>query len=118
MAGGSAFPRATSRGGYVRDVHIRNVDSPAWVQYPFDVTYQYSGGTGGDLFAEVDGLFARGWRVDPCGIPYRIRAAVAAPAGQVELTNLAFARADNPPLVQNTRDLVLRRVTIAGEPAT
>ncbi|WP_320774345.1 glycoside hydrolase family 28 protein [Streptomyces sp. CRN 30] len=106
-----------TRGGYVRDVRVTDVDAPGWTYVPFEVTFQYAGGTGGTLPAEVSGLTAARWSVrGPCEYPVRVRGPAEAPVSGVRLDRLTFDRAARDPLFQSATDLSLHRVTVNGEP--
>ncbi|MDT0541815.1 MULTISPECIES: glycoside hydrolase family 28 protein [Streptomyces] len=107
----------STRGGYIRDVHIADVACPAWTYVPFEVTFQYMGGTGGERYPEVSRLTARNWSVGgPCEIPFRIRAVPAAPVETVRLENLSFARAAKDPVMENATGVTVRDVLIGGSP--
>ncbi|NKQ56902.1 glycoside hydrolase family 28 protein [Amycolatopsis sp. K13G38] len=107
----------STRGGYMRNISVSDVDCSAWTYVPVEVTFQYSGGTGGTNYADVSGIVARDWSVrGPCECPIRIRAVEAAPVHGVDLRDLAFAQAANPPLIQNTTDVTIRDVTVNGAP--
>lgn len=105
-----------SRGGYVRDVRVTDVDAPAWMYVPFEVTFQYAGGTGGNRPAEVSGLSAERWSVGRCEYPVRVRARPEAPVSDVRLDRLAFQEAAQDMLLQSVTDLSVRRVTVNGRP--
>jgi hypothetical protein len=107
-----------TRGGYVRDVTVTDVDAPAWTYVPFEVTFQYAGGTGGEHLAEVSGLTATRWRVGgPCEFPVRVRARPEAPVRDVRLSDLTFGDAAQDMLLQSVTGLSLRDVVVNGEPA-
>ncbi|MGW0817430.1 glycoside hydrolase family 28 protein [Streptomyces viridiviolaceus] len=104
-----------TRGGYVRDVRVTDVDAPAWTYVPFEVTFQYAGGTGGDQPAEVSGLTAERWSVGGrCEYPVRVRALPEAPVGDVRLDRLAFHDAAQDMLLRSVTDLSVHRVTVNG----
>jgi polygalacturonase len=108
-----------TRGGYVRDVAVTDVEAPAWTYVPFEVTFQYAGGTGGEHLADVSGLSAARWSVGgPCEYPVRIRARAEAPVRDVRLSGLTFDDAAQDMLLQSVTDLAVRDVVINGEPAT
>ncbi|MGW7567873.1 glycoside hydrolase family 28 protein [Streptomyces tendae] len=104
-----------TRGGYVRDVRVTDVDAPAWTYVPFEVTFQYAGGTGGEQPAEVSGLSAERWSVGGrCEYPVRIRALPDAPVSGVRLDRLTFQEAAQDMLLQSVGDLSVHRVTVNG----
>ncbi|WP_326794190.1 glycoside hydrolase family 28 protein [Streptomyces sp. NBC_01808] len=106
-----------TRGGYVRDVRVTDVEAPGWTYVPFEVTFQYAGGTGGEHFAEVSRLSAARWRVGgPCEYPVRIRARPEEPVRDVRLSGLDFADAAQPALLQSVNGLSVHDVTVNGEP--
>ncbi len=106
-----------TRGGYVRDVRVTDVDAPAWTYVPFEVTFQYAGGTGGEHFAEVSGLSAERWSLGgPCEYPVRVRARPEAPVHDVRLADLTFAQAAQDILLESVTDVSLRDVVVNGEP--
>jgi hypothetical protein len=102
----------STRGGYIRDVSVSNVDSPASTYVPFEITFQYVGGSGGDNYPIVEGISVRDWRVAQCQIPYRIRAAADAPARNIRIADCAFAKAAQDPVVQFVDRLTVRNVTV------
>ncbi|MFI1966424.1 glycoside hydrolase family 28 protein [Streptomyces pathocidini] len=112
-----------TRGGYVRDVRVTDVRAPAWTYVPFEVTFQYAGGTGGEAFAEVSRLTAERWDMGgPCEYPIRIRAHADAPVHDVRLADLTFRDAAQEPLLQSVvglslRDVVINDVAINDRPA-
>ncbi|MGW8949492.1 glycoside hydrolase family 28 protein [Streptomyces sp. NPDC055709] len=102
-----------TRGGYVRDVTVTDVHAPAWTYVPFEVTFQYAGGTTGGDFAEVSRLSAARWYVGgPCEYPVRIRAHASAPVRDVRLADLTFREAAQEPLLQNVAGLSTRDIVI------
>ncbi|UUN30700.1 glycoside hydrolase family 28 protein [Streptomyces sp. FIT100] len=102
-----------TRGGYVRDVRVTDVHAPAWMYVPFEVTFQYAGGTSGDAFADVSRLSAERWYVGgPCEYPIRIRAREEAPVRDVRLGDLSFRNAAQEPLFQSVTGLSLRDVVV------
>ncbi|MFG2589695.1 glycoside hydrolase family 28 protein [Streptomyces sp. NPDC048438] len=104
-----------TRGGYVRDVRVTDVDAPAWTYVPFEVTFQYAGGTGGELLAEVSRLSAARWSVGGhCEYPVRVRARPEAPVSDIRLDRLTFGDAAQDMLLQSVTDLSLHRVTVNG----
>lgn len=104
----------STRGGYIRDVRVTDVSCPAWTYVPFEVTYTYMGGAGGELYPDVSGITVRNWSVGgPCDYAYRIRGAQTAPVRDVRLTNLTFEHAAHEPVVENA-DVTTRHVTIRG----
>ncbi|MFC8311149.1 glycoside hydrolase family 28 protein [Streptomyces olivaceus] len=106
-----------TRGGYVRDVRVTDVDAPGWTYVPFEVTFQYAGGTGGDRPAEVSRLSAERWSVrGRCEYPVRVRALAAAPVDGVRLDRLTFDDTAQDMLLQSVTDLSVRRVTVNGRP--
>jgi polygalacturonase len=103
----------STRGGYIRDIVVRDVDCPARTYVPLEVTFQYMGGTGGTLYPEVSGLVARNWSVTgPCEYPIRIRAAETAPVRSVRLRDLTFTEATRAPLFSFAEDVVLQDVLV------
>jgi polygalacturonase len=99
----------STRGGYIRDIQVRDVECPAWTYVPFEVTFQYAGGTGGSLYPEVSNLVARNWSVTgPCEYPIRIRAAGSAPVRGVYLHHLTFTQAAQEPLFSYAENVVIR----------
>ncbi|MDT0444747.1 glycoside hydrolase family 28 protein [Streptomyces johnsoniae] len=106
-----------TRGGYVRDVRVTDVDAPAWTYVPFEVTFQYAGGTGGEHFAEVSRLSAARWSLGgPCEYPVRVRARPAAPVRDVRLADLTFDDAAQDILLESVTGLRLHDVVVNGEP--
>ncbi|MGI5229944.1 glycoside hydrolase family 28 protein [Actinoallomurus sp. CA-142502] len=107
----------STRGGYIRDISVSDVSCPAWTYVPFEVTFTYQGGAGGDLYPDVSRLSAKNWSVTgQCDHPIRIRGVETAPVHDVRLTNLRFDQAANQPLVQNTTGVTARRVVVNGTP--
>ncbi|GAB2964487.1 exopolygalacturonase PelB [Streptomyces pseudoechinosporeus] len=106
-----------TRGGYVRDVHVSDVDAPAWTYVPFDVTFQYAGGTGGERVPEVSRLTAERWSVGgPCEYPIRVRGRAEAPVRDIRLDGLVFQEAAQVPLLQNVTDVTMRDVVVRPAP--
>lgn len=106
-----------TRGGYVRDIRVTDVDAPAWTYVPFEVTFQYAGGTDGDQPAEVSRLSAERWSVGGhCEYPVRVRALPEAPVTGIRLGRLAFRDAAQDVLLQSVGDLSVHRVTVNGRP--
>ncbi|MFJ3210538.1 glycoside hydrolase family 28 protein [Streptomyces flaveolus] len=104
-----------ARGGYVRDVRVTDVDAPAWTYVPFEVTFQYAGGTGGEQPAEVSRLSAERWSVGgPCEYPVRVRGLPEAPVSGVRLDRLTFDDAAQDMLLRSVTDLSVHRVTVNG----
>ncbi|NGN62993.1 glycoside hydrolase family 28 protein [Streptomyces sp. A7024] len=106
-----------TRGGYVRDIRVTDVTAPGWTYVPFEVTFQYAGGTGGEHFAEVSRLSAARWSVPgACEYPVRIRARPQAPVRDVRLSELAFGAAAQDIHLESVTDLSLHDVTVNGKP--
>ncbi|WP_419998997.1 glycoside hydrolase family 28 protein [Streptomyces boninensis] len=105
-----------TRGGYVRDIRVTDVDAPGWTYVPFEVTFQYAGGTGGERFADVSRLSAARWSMrGPCEYPVRIRARPQAPVRDVRLSELDFDAATQNILLESVTDLSLHDVVVNGQ---
>ncbi|RKN44920.1 glycoside hydrolase family 28 protein [Streptomyces hoynatensis] len=106
-----------TRGGYVRDVTVTDVTAPGWTYVPFEVTFQYAGGTGGEDIPEVSRLTAERWSVTgPCEYPVRVRALAEEPVRDVRLSHLAFAQAAQDLLLQSVTGLGVHDVVVNGQP--
>lgn len=102
----------SSRGGYIRDVVVTDVDCPAWTYRPLEVTFTYEGVGTGDSYPAVSNLSAARWTVGRSQIPYRIVGVADAPVRDVRIADCVFDNAEEDPVVEYTDDFSATNVVV------
>lgn len=102
----------STRGGYVRNIDVHDVDCGAWTYRPLEITFSYQGGGDQSLFPDVRGVAFDDVRVARAERAYRIVGAQTAPVRGVSITNSRFDVTDVAPVVQFAEDVSVRNVWI------
>ncbi|HWG00784.1 MAG TPA: glycoside hydrolase family 28 protein [Trebonia sp.] len=102
----------SSRGGYIRDVRVTDVDCPAWTYIPFEVTFTYEGAGASDNYPAVAGLSAARWKVGRSQQPYRIIGVADAPVRDVRIADCVFDDSAQAAQVEYTDGFTARDVTV------
>ena len=103
-----------TRGGYVDDVRVTDVDCTGRTYIPFSANFHYTGTGGGDLYPSVSRLHAARWQVGTSTRPYDLEGVADAPIAGVTLEHCSFGPPDQPPLVQYVDRLRLRDVSVGN----
>jgi polygalacturonase len=102
----------STRGGYVHNVDVRDVDSRAWMYRPLEVTFSYQGGGDQSLFPDVRGIRFDRVRVARAERAYRIVGAETKHITSVAITDSRFDEVAAEAVVQYADDVTIRNVRI------
>ena len=104
----------STRGGYVRNVDVCDVDSRAWMYRPLEITFSYQGGGDQALFPDVHDIRFDRVRVARAERAYRMVGAETRRIRSVAVTNSRFDQVAAEAVVQYADDVTIRNVWIAG----
>ena len=102
----------STRGGYVRNIDVHDVDCRAWTYRPLEITFSYQGGGDQSLFPEVRDIRFDRVRVARAERAYRIVGAETMPIRSVAVTNSRFDVVEAEAVVQYADDVKIRNVRI------
>jgi polygalacturonase len=102
----------STRGGYVRNVDVHDVDSRAWMYRPLEITFSYQGGGNQALFPEVRDIRFDRVRVARAERAYRMVGAETRRIRSVAVTNSRFDVVAAEAVVQYADDVTIRNVRI------
>ena len=102
----------STRGGYVHNVDVRDVDSRAWMYRPLEVTFSYQGGGDQSLFPDVRDIRFDRVRVARAERAYRIVGAETKHITSVAITDSRFDEVAADAVVQYADDVTIRNVRI------
>ncbi|GAB2607457.1 exopolygalacturonase PelB [Kribbella endophytica] len=102
----------STRGGYVRNINVRDVDCRAWTYRPLEITFSYQGGGDQALFPDVRDVRFDRVHVARAERAYRIVGAETAPVRSVAVTNSRFDVVAAEAVVQYADDVQIRNVRI------
>ena len=102
----------STRGGYVRNVSVHDVDSRAWMYRPLEITFSYQGGGDQSLFPDVRDIRFDRVRVARAERAYRIVGAETRRIRSVAITNSRFDVVAAEAVVQYADDVTIRNVRI------
>jgi polygalacturonase len=102
----------STRGGYVRNVSVHDVDSRAWMYRPLEITFSYMGGGNQSLFPDVSDIRFDRVRVARAERAYRVVGAETRRIRSVAVTNSRFDVVAAEAVVQYADDVTIRNVRI------
>jgi polygalacturonase len=102
----------STRGGYVRNINVHDVDSRAWMYRPLEITFSYMGGGNQSLFPDVSDIRFDRVRVARAERAYRIVGAETQRIRSVSVTNSRFDVVAAEAVVQYADDVTIRNVWI------
>jgi polygalacturonase len=102
----------STRGGYVRNIDVHDVDSRAWMYRPLEITFSYMGGGNQSLFPDVRDIRFDRVRVARAERAYRIVGAESMRIRSVAVTNSRFDVVAAEAVVQYADDVTIRNVRI------
>ncbi|MEU4607029.1 glycoside hydrolase family 28 protein [Kribbella sp. NPDC023972] len=105
----------STRGGYVRNIDVHDVDSRAWMYRPLEITFSYMGGGNQSLFPEVSDIRFDRVRVARAERAYRMLGAESRRIRSVAVTNSRFDVVAAEAVVQYADDVTIRNVWIGGD---
>ncbi|HEY3510889.1 glycoside hydrolase family 28 protein [Kribbella sp. NPDC051137] len=104
----------STRGGYVHNVDVRDVDSRAWMYRPLEITFSYQGGGDQSLYPDVRDIRFDQVRVARAERAYRIVGAETQHIRSVVVSNSRFDQVAAEAVVQYADDVTIRNVLISG----
>ena len=104
----------STRGGYVRNINVHDVDSRAWMYRPLEITFSYQGGGNQALFPDVRDIRFDRVRVARAERAYRMVGAETQRIRSVAVTNSRFDMVAAEAVVQYADDVTIRNVWIGG----
>ncbi|WP_427890658.1 glycosyl hydrolase family 28 protein [Kribbella sp. GL6] len=104
----------STRGGYVHNVDVRDVDSRAWMYRPLEITFSYQGGGDQSLYPDVRDIRFDRVRVARAERAYRIVGAETRHIRSVVVSNSRFGQVAAEAVVQYADDVTVRNVLISG----
>ncbi|WP_350274381.1 glycoside hydrolase family 28 protein [Kribbella sp. HUAS MG21] len=102
----------STRGGYVHNVDVRDVDSGAWMYRPLEITFSYQGGGDQSLFPDVRDIRLDSVRVARAERAYRVVGAQTQHIRSVAISNSRFDQVAADAVVQYADDVTIRNVWI------
>ena len=102
----------STRGGYVRNIDVHDVDSRAWMYRPLEITFSYQGGGNQSLFPDVCDIRFDRVRVARAERAYRMVGAETMRLRSVAVTNSRFDLVAAEAVVQYADDVTIRNVWI------
>lgn len=106
------------RGGTVSDIHVRRVTAGTIGGPVLLIDYNYGEGNTGTFPPTVTGIDLADWTVQSCTAGWDVAGYSTDPVGTVTLTDVAITTMTGRNVANYISDLVLRDVTIGGQPVT
>ncbi|GLZ33650.1 glycoside hydrolase [Lentzea sp. NBRC 105346] len=105
------------RGGYVRDIHLKNFKGWGVEREILFVSMFYQNGGTKGFFPKIDDITVDGMVIDGGRIAASFTGFEQSHIRDVQITNSTFANITQPNVISNTDGLVFRNTTINGQPA-
>jgi polygalacturonase len=106
------------RGGTVRDIHVRRVTAGTIGGPVLLIDYNYGEGNTGTFPPVVTDIELADWTVGSCTQGWQVAGYATDPIGTVTLSDVTVTTMTGKNVAQNISDLVLRDVSINGQPGT
>jgi polygalacturonase len=110
------FKTNSVRGGFIHDVHVRDLTVGAVAQAVLTIDFYYEEGPGHGFNPDVTGITVENMTVAQATRALNLRGYPDDPVGSVRLSNVDFARTTQPSVVENVAGLVLDDVFENGAP--
>jgi hypothetical protein len=110
------FKTNSVRGGFIHDVHARDITIGTVAQAVITIDFYYEEGPGHGFNPDVTGITAENLTVAEAGRALNLRGYPDNPVGAIHLTNVDFQRTASPSIVENVSGLVLTNVYENGAP--
>ncbi len=110
------FKTNSVRGGFIHDVHARDLTVGTVGQAVITIDFYYKEGPGHGFNPDVAGISVENMTVARAGRALNLRGYPDDPVGAVNLTSVDFARTTQPSIVENVSGLVLTDVYENGAP--
>ncbi|MFL6144264.1 MAG: glycoside hydrolase family 28 protein [Labedaea sp.] len=110
------FKTNSVRGGFIHDVHVRDVTVGTVAQAVLTIDFFYEEGPGHGFNPDVRAIDVRDLTVDHAQRALALRGYPDDPVHDVRLTQVDFRHTDAPSVVENVDGLVLHQVTENGQP--
>jgi hypothetical protein len=105
---------APTRGGYIRNVDVREVDSRAWMYRPLEITFSYHSGGDQSQFPDVRDIHFDRVGAARAERAYRVVGAETQHIRSVAITNSRFDVVTAEAVVQYADDVTIRNVRIGN----
>jgi len=112
------FKTNSVRGGFIHDVHARDVTVGTVAQAVITIDFYYEEGPGHGFNPDVTGISVENLTVAQAGRALNLRGYPDDPVGAIHLTNVDFVRTAQPSIVENVSGLTLTDVYENGAPMT
>jgi polygalacturonase len=106
------------RGGTVRDIHVRRVTAGTIGGPVLLIDYNYGEGNTGTFPPTVTDIDLADWTVQSCAPGWTVAGYATDPIGTVTLSDIAITTMTGTNSAKYISDLVLRDVTIGGQPVS
>jgi polygalacturonase len=110
------FKTNSVRGGFIHDVHARDITVGTVGQAVITIDYYYEEGPGHGFDPDVGGITVDNLVVAQAQRALNLRGYPDDPVGGIRLSNVDFRHTTQPSVVENVTSLVLDRVLENGEP--
>ncbi|MBB4909603.1 glycoside hydrolase family 28 protein [Actinophytocola algeriensis] len=110
------FKTNSVRGGFIHDVHARDITVGTVAQAVITIDFYYEEGPGHGFNPDVTGITAENLTVAEAGRALNLRGYPDNPVGAIHLTNVDFLRTAQPSIVENVSGLELTDVYENGAP--
>jgi hypothetical protein len=104
------------RGGYIHDVHMRDVEVTQIADAAIQIDFYYDEGPGHPYNPSVSGIEVENLHVGTTDKVFEMRGYPDDPIRDITLTHCAFDKRTGTDVVENVEELVLKDVTVNGEP--
>ncbi|MGI5229288.1 glycoside hydrolase family 28 protein [Actinoallomurus sp. CA-142502] len=104
------------RGGYIHDVHMRDVEVTQIADAAIQIDFYYDEGPGHPYNPSVSGINVENLHVGTTNRVFEMRGYPDDPIRDITLTHCVFDKATNTDIVEDVEGLVLNDVTVNGKP--
>lgn len=117
LAAGHRVKTNSLRGGYVTNTNVYRIGAPTVGGPVLLIDCNYNGQTG-DFPPDVTGITVAGWQVGSAAAGWQIAGETTDPVGTATLAGITITQASGPNSATDISNLVIKDVTINGEPAS
>jgi hypothetical protein len=110
------FKTNSVRGGFIHDVHARDITVGTVAQAVITIDFHYEEGPGHGFDPDVSGIGVENLTVAQAGRALNLRGYPDDPVGAIRLTRVDFRHTAQPSVVENVSGLVLTDVYENGAP--
>ncbi|TPN81202.1 glycoside hydrolase family 28 protein [Aquimarina algicola] len=111
------FKSNPDRGGFIKEIYIRNVEVVTPVKYGFEFTTDYKGWRGNTFFTQYSDFYFQNIKmVEAQEVAIKITGRREEPIKKIYLENVAFGKSPNPFETEYLEDVILNNVKVKDVP--